>query len=155
MSILLALREGNPAVIGLTKATDAELWSFLWCELNKRYGWTNGAEQTDTRMPLICRSPYTHLTSQLLNIMMTSSMETFCAICAGNSPVTGEFLAQRPVTRSFDVFFDLRLNKRLSIPSWGNLRQQSSALWRHWNDILDVTWYINNRTHPFKLHNCF
>ena len=36
------------------------------------------------------------------------------AICAGNSPVAGEFHAQRPVTRSFDVFFDLRLNKRLS-----------------------------------------
>ena len=32
-------------------------------------------------------------------------METFSAllvICAGNSPVTGEFPAQRPVTRSFD-----------------------------------------------------
>ena len=44
-------------------------------------------------------------------------METFLALldlCAGNSPVAGEFLAQRPVTRSFDVFFDLRLNKRLS-----------------------------------------
>ena len=39
-------------------------------------------------------------------------METFSAllaICAGNSPVPGEFLAQRPVTRSFDVFFDLRV----------------------------------------------
>ena len=44
-------------------------------------------------------------------------METFSAllaICAGNSPVTGEFPTQRPVTRSFDVFFDLRLYKRLS-----------------------------------------
>ena len=44
-------------------------------------------------------------------------METFSAllaICAGNSPVPGEFPIQRPVTRSFDVFFDLRLNKRLS-----------------------------------------
>ena len=40
-------------------------------------------------------------------------METFSAllaICAGNSPVPGEIPAQRPVTRSFDVFFDLRLN---------------------------------------------
>ena len=36
------------------------------------------------------------------------------AICAGNSPLTGEFPAQRPVTRSFDVFFDLRQNERLS-----------------------------------------
>ena len=37
-------------------------------------------------------------------------METFSvllAICAGNSPVTGGFPAQRPVTRSFDVFSDL------------------------------------------------
>ena len=44
-------------------------------------------------------------------------METFpalLAICAGNSPATGEFHAQRPVTQSFDVFFDLHLNKRLS-----------------------------------------
>ena len=38
---------------------------------------------------------------------MTPSMETFSALlalCAGNSPVRGEFPAQRPVTRSFDVF---------------------------------------------------
>ena len=44
-------------------------------------------------------------------------METFSgllALCAENSPVTGEFPSQKPVTRSFDVFFDLRLNKRLS-----------------------------------------
>ena len=48
-------------------------------------------------------------------------METFSAllaICAGNSPVNGEFPTQRPVTRSFDVFFHLRLNKQLS-KSWG------------------------------------
>ena len=38
---------------------------------------------------------------------------TFLAICAGNSPVTCEFPSQRPVTRSFDVFFDLRLSKWL------------------------------------------
>ena len=41
----------------------------------------------------------------------------FCpllSLCAGNSPVTGEFPSKRPVTRRFDVFFDLRLNKRLS-----------------------------------------
>ena len=44
-------------------------------------------------------------------------MERFSALlalCEGNSSVTGEFPAQRPVTQSFDVFFDLRLNKRLS-----------------------------------------
>ena len=44
-------------------------------------------------------------------------METFSmllVLCAGNSPVTGEFPSQRPVMRSFAVFFDLRLYKRLS-----------------------------------------
>ena len=42
-------------------------------------------------------------------------METFSALlapCEGNSQVTGEFPSLRPMTRSFDVFFDLRLNKR-------------------------------------------
>ena len=48
-------------------------------------------------------------------------METFSAllaICKGNSPVPGEFPAQRSVTRSCD-FFDLLPNKRLSKQSWG------------------------------------
>ena len=36
------------------------------------------------------------------------------ATCEGNPPDTGEFPSQRPVTQSFHVFFDLRLNKRLS-----------------------------------------
>ena len=49
-------------------------------------------------------------------------METFIpllVICVGNSPASGEFPAQRPVTWSFDVFFDLYLNKRLRKQSWG------------------------------------
>ena len=48
-------------------------------------------------------------------------METYSAllaICAGNLPVTGEFPAQRPVTRSFDIFIELCLNKRLSLVIW-------------------------------------
>ena len=61
-------------------------------------------------------------------------METFSAllaICAGNSPVNGEFPAQRSVTRSFDVFFHLCLNKRLSKQSWGWwFETLSCPLWR-------------------------
>ena len=64
-------------------------------------------------------------------------MEAFSAllaICAGNSPVTGEIPAQMPVTRSFDVFFDLRRNKGLSktiarLVLWDALR----PLWRRCN----------------------
>ena len=49
--------------------------------------------------------------------MMTSSngnISTLLAFWEGNPPVTGGFPLQRPVTWSFDVFFDLCLNKRLN-----------------------------------------
>ena len=53
------------------------------------------------------------------------------AICEGNSPVTGQFPAQRPVTQSFDVFFDLCLNERLNKQSWGWwFETPSRPLWR-------------------------
>ena len=49
---------------------------------------------------------------------------------------TGEFPAQRPVAPSFDVFFDLRLNKRLSRQSWGWwFEKLSRPLWRHCNAV--------------------
>ena len=56
------------------------------------------------------------------------------ALCAGNSPVTGECPSQRPVTRSFDIFFELHLNIRLSKQSrcqWFETPLRS--LWRHSN----------------------
>ena len=82
-------------------------------------------------------------------------METFSALlalCAEHSPVTVEFPSQRPATRSYDVFFDLRLNKRLNKQSWGWwFETPSCSLWRHsngktgikckgviiWNNILE------------------
>ena len=71
-------------------------------------------------------------------------METFSAllaICAGNSPASGEFPAQRPVTRSFDAFFDLCLNKRLRKQSWGCwFETLSCPLWRHCN--ADLMTYV-------------
>ena len=64
-------------------------------------------------------------------------METFStslAICAGNSPASGEFPAQRPVSRSFHVFFDLCLNTRLRKQQWGWwFETLSRPLWRHCN----------------------
>ena len=83
--------------------------------------------------------------------MMTSSNGTFStllAICAGNSPVTGEFPAQRPVTRGFDAFFDLRLIKRLCKQSWGWwYKTPSRPLWRHCNDV--VTHWRPRRVNDF------
>ena len=69
--------------------------------------------------------------------MMTSSNGNIIrvsSLCAGNSPVPGEFSAQRPVTRSFDIFCDLSLNKRLSKKSRGWWFETPSwPLWRQCN----------------------
>ena len=83
-------------------------------------------------------------------------MEPFSAllaICAGNSAVPGEFTAQRPVTRSFDVFFDLHPNKRLSKQWRGWWFETSSCpLWRLRNECLSslhkqLGGYMNNPCH--------
>ena len=75
-------------------------------------------------------------------------METFSAlpaVCAGNSPVTGEFPAQRPMTQSFEIFFDLRLNKRLSKQSWGWwFETPPRPLWHHCNVQYKISTDIHN-----------
>ena len=76
-------------------------------------------------------------------------METFSAllaVCAGISPVTGKLPGQRLVTRSFGVFFDLRLNKRLNINSdeAGDLRRP-----RAYYDVIVMIWY------PLKISAIF
>ena len=82
-------------------------------------------------------SIWTKLGENTLSTWWRHQMETFSAslaLCVRNSPVTGEFPAQRPVTRNFDVFFDLRLNKRLSKQSWGWwFETQPLPLWSHSN----------------------
>ena len=83
--------------------------------------------------------------------MMTSSnrnISTLLAFCAWNSPMTGEFPAQTPVTRSFDVFFDLRLNRQLR-KQWRRwwFETLSPSLWRHCKDCFSDLFYriyINN-----------
>ena len=84
-----------------------------------------------------------HLIQTLYNkTWWCHQMETFSAllaICAGNSPVNDEFPAHRPVTRSFDVFFHLHLNKRLSKQSWGWwFETLSRPLWRHCNETFMI-----------------
>ena len=79
-------------------------------------------------------------------------MDTFYALlafCEGNSPVTGELFVQRPVMRSFDVLFDLFLNKRLSKQSLRRrFETQSRSLWRHCIDgrelfnCITISWIV-------------
>ena len=86
--------------------------------------------------------------------MMTSSNGNIFRVSGplcGSSPATGEFPAQRPVTRSFDVFFDLCINKRLSKQSWGWWFETLSwSLWRHCNAMppsdISLTWAVSRET---------
>ena len=75
--------------------------------------------------------------SQNASFMMMSSNGNIFRVTGplcGEFTGPGEFPTQRPVTRSFDVFFDLRLNKRLSKQPWGWwFETLSSSLWRHCN----------------------
>ena len=60
----------------------------------------------------------------------------YWVLCEGNPPATAGFLSQRPVTQSLDVFYNLRLNKRLSKQSrcWW-FETSSRPLWRHCNSF--------------------
>ena len=79
--------------------------------------------------------------------MMTSSNGNIFRVTrhlCGEFTGPGEFPTQRPGTRSFDVFFDLRLNKRLSKPLWGWWFETPSwSLWRQCN----ASKVINNFCH--------
>ena len=101
-------------------------------------------KSTDSQEVIVSRIFANYLAPNVLTISSIygipwwrHQMETFSAllaICAGNSPVPGEFPTQRPVTRSFDVYFDLRPNKQLSKQSWGWwFETLSPPLWRHRN----------------------
>ena len=76
------------------------------------------------------------ITSSTIRPWWRHQMETFSALialCAG----PGEFPTQRPVTRSFVVFFDLRLNKRLSKQPWSRwFETPLLSLWRQYSAII-------------------
>ena len=107
--------EGNQSLELTSPYGTNEIWSLI-----SSYEWSTGK--------------YWWINSWWWHQMETFS--TLLAICAGNSPVTGEFPSQRPVTQSFDVFFDLRLNKWLSKQSWcWWFETPSCQLWLHCNVI--------------------
>ena len=72
--------------------------------------------------------------------MMTSSNGNIFHVTGplcGEFTGPGEFPTQRPVTQSFPVFFDLRLNKRLSKQPWGWWFETPSwSLWRQCNELI-------------------
>ena len=77
------------------------------------------------------------------NAMMTSSNVNIFRVTV---PLCGDFPAQRPVTRGFDVFFDLHPNKRFRKQSWGWWFETPSRLsWRQCYDIIFVGFQVRVR----------
>ena len=88
----------------------------MWSELSQP-GLAIVASVDDLRPNVTRESEDTVLTLMSYMFMMTSSNGNIfrvTGLLCGEFTGPGEFPTQRPVTRSFDVFFDLRLNKRLS-----------------------------------------
>ena len=147
IAFLLQLLRGMGCYTSYWSGTFRENVGIIWMILLSRSDWdVSGIQKYIGRKrtvisSLLSTNSGTATTWQLPcpwpnNAWWRHQMETFSAllvICAGNSPITGEFPTQRPVKRSFDV---LRLNKRLSKQSWGWwFETPSRSLWRHCNGL--------------------
>ena len=122
-------------------ASRLRLWSSLWT-------WSSGIN--GSRFIPMSRKDKTWWRHQ---------METFpalLALCAGNTPVTGVFPSQRPVTRSFDIFFDMRLNKTVEETTdtpvvWDVIALIMASLqWKRQNR----SWLYRNDIYPVPLQLC-
>ena len=83
---------------------------------------------------IFCKVVVSYSWTHYLFMMTSSNGNIFRVIgpLCGEFTGPGEFPTQRPATRSFDVFFDLRLNKRLSKQPWDWWFEAPSwSLWCH------------------------
>ena len=138
-------------------------WKGHHCAL--RYTWSSrGTNDFDYHVLLPISAYYRWISGRFggVVIMTTSSHGNIFRV---TGPLRGEFTGhrwiprtQRPVTRSFDVFFDLCLNKRLSKHSWDWwFETPSRPLWRHYNSLqfalcCDLLWLYINSHRPGLLH---
>ena len=109
------------------------------------------------RRDILCyNNPWIWIYPMLPATLWRHQMKSFSALwalCEGNTPATGVFASQRPVTRSSDVLFDLRLNKRLSNQSrWLRWFEMTSrSLWRNCNESHSISLLAHYSTFRSKL----
>ena len=106
-------------------------WLFLEKIFSNAFSW----KRHPILLKVVSNCPLDNTLSLVVGIYFGAKQPNLLlAICAGISPVTGEFPSQRPVTWSFNVFLDLRLNKRLSKQSRRRrFKTPPRSLWRHCN----------------------
>ena len=112
------------------------------------FNWeTSPGDQIMTKPPFYSMQAFTKETLQRAtrdDVIKWKHFLRYWALCEGNPPVNGGFPSQRPVTRSFDVFFVLRLNKLL--------RKQSRRRW--FETPLRSLWFHCNGNEKPGIHLC-
>ena len=102
----------------------------------KKHNWEHFKQATYSLLPH-CAGPAMRAFCHLYN-MKTPSNGTIVRVTGplcGEFTGPGDFPSQRPETRSFNIFFDLRLNILLSKQSWcRSSKTPSRSLWRHCNE---------------------
>ena len=105
------------------KKVHLKIWSGNWrpfrlgLNVSKQLIWRSGTRRWNLRCPIVKWVDY--MAGYPWWRHQRETFSALLALCVGNSPVTGELPSQRQVPRSFDVFFDLLLNKLLSKQPWG------------------------------------
>ena len=107
------------------------------CPMSLKYYWI---------MSISTKPQYNHRTTHELRAcyldMLDMSIRSNYILTSSNGNIF-RFTAQKPVTRSFDVF-DLRLNKRLSKQWWSWwFETPSRPLWRHCYVYSSLRWISN------------
>ena len=124
----------------ITHGDKGQIYTCIWVTILKCRGsrWNNQLARSSKLSEAQREVSQTQIQTEIWLYMMTSSNGNIFRL---NGPLCGEFTgpgefpAHRPVTRGFGVFFDLRLNKRLSKQPWGWwFETPPRSLWRHCND---------------------
>ena len=124
------LIKGAPGIEVCNKISKRYMGLNKMCAFTKMT-FTNGFTSLKTFICVFCWDLF--MTVQL-TMMTLSNGNIFRVMALFCGESTGGFPSQRPVTRSFGVFFDLRLNKRISKKSRRQWFEKSSrSLWRHCN----------------------
>ena len=74
-----------------------------------------------------------------------ATFSALLALCAGNSPITSEFPAQRPVMRNFDAFFDLRPAEQtlVRLVIWDTITLIISVAYRYRKSISIIELFVS------------
>ena len=129
----------HPTMVTLVNIMVLNGWltSFSFHVNQAPHSWDIAISDSDLETPKVKVMGVVKGQGHTVGPMMTSSNGNIFRVTGplcGEFTGPGEFPTQRPVTRSFDVYFDLRLNKRLSKQSWGWwFETLSRSLWRHRN----------------------